>query len=318
MTNAGSDSISRYAINLDGSLTSLGAATTAGSQPAGVAMTPDGQHLFAANTGDDTISVFSVAADGTLTAVGSAISAGDGPSGSRSLRRRVSVRDECERRNGQWLEHWRGWFSHIARGRCSGRSRSAAIAVSPNGGVALVSTLGEHDQPIYRGIDGAIASAGVAATGLTGAMYVVDLAGWTARIRRRFLIDLCVPPVARGRAEPAIGIAGHDQRHPWGHRDHTQLGPEAKFDITEHRWDSPPSSRGADRATMTEPSRSGLGISATDPPARVQRRPTSIRRRGHTPSRSSSPTTNTARQPLRIRASRRRAPRDRSRRCRKP
>jgi DNA-binding beta-propeller fold protein YncE/PKD repeat protein len=78
-TNAGSGSVSRFAIGVDGVLTALlGGATTVGAGPDGVAVTPDGSHVYVANGTDGTISIL----DGQAAAVqGTPVPAGTGVSG---------------------------------------------------------------------------------------------------------------------------------------------------------------------------------------------------------------------------------------------
>ncbi len=73
VANTSDDTIGRYKINTDGSLTDQGATPDGGNQPTGLGFTPDGKFLLATNR-DSTdaapsISVFSVAANGALTLV---------------------------------------------------------------------------------------------------------------------------------------------------------------------------------------------------------------------------------------------------------
>jgi YVTN family beta-propeller protein len=79
VTNAGSSSVSRFAIAADGSLSALsGGATTTGAGPDGIAVTPDGTHVYVANGSDGTISIL----DGQASAVqGTPVPAGAGVSG---------------------------------------------------------------------------------------------------------------------------------------------------------------------------------------------------------------------------------------------
>jgi 6-phosphogluconolactonase (cycloisomerase 2 family) len=70
-TNAGSGTISRYAIAADGSLTLVDAiAARPGSGPVDLVTTPDS--LFTLNSGSHTVSLHAIAADGSLTAVAGA------------------------------------------------------------------------------------------------------------------------------------------------------------------------------------------------------------------------------------------------------
>jgi len=58
--NNGSDSISAYTINPDGSLTAASGTAKTGSMPTGMAIDPAGKFLFVANQGSSNISVFSI------------------------------------------------------------------------------------------------------------------------------------------------------------------------------------------------------------------------------------------------------------------
>src|SRR5579864_4538487 len=82
VSNAGSSTISGFAISSTGSLTAIGA-TVVGTNPAGstnldIAVSGDGKFLYTLNAGTGTIGIFAIAADGTLTNVGEA---GSLPSG---------------------------------------------------------------------------------------------------------------------------------------------------------------------------------------------------------------------------------------------
>lgn len=72
-TNAGSASISGYAINNDGQLTLLdadGRTGITGASPTDAALSNHSQYLYVLNAGSDTVSAFAVAADGSLTSLG--------------------------------------------------------------------------------------------------------------------------------------------------------------------------------------------------------------------------------------------------------
>jgi 6-phosphogluconolactonase (cycloisomerase 2 family) len=69
VANGGSNSISPFTINADGSLTGQSTTYSTGQMPVSLAIDPGGKFLFAANQADSTISVFSVQGT-TLTAAG--------------------------------------------------------------------------------------------------------------------------------------------------------------------------------------------------------------------------------------------------------
>lgn len=73
-TNAGSNTVSGYAIAKDGSLTLLGDGVTGhtGSKPIDAALSKNSNFLYTLNAGDGTISAFRVGYDGSLTAVSGA------------------------------------------------------------------------------------------------------------------------------------------------------------------------------------------------------------------------------------------------------
>ena len=78
VTNVGDDTVGAYSIGATGVPTKI-ADATAGNQPTGMAMSPDGAFLLAGNRDGDTggtISVFSVAANGALTPVGLPVNPG--------------------------------------------------------------------------------------------------------------------------------------------------------------------------------------------------------------------------------------------------
>ncbi len=81
VANSSADSITRFRINSNGSLTNLGTATDAGGvTPMTLAMDATGERLYVLNQGSDEISVFSVdRATGDLTAFGAPIPTGARP-----------------------------------------------------------------------------------------------------------------------------------------------------------------------------------------------------------------------------------------------
>jgi 6-phosphogluconolactonase len=75
VSNAGSATISGFAIGNSGALTAL-SGTVVGSNPAGatnldIAVSGDGKFLYTLNSGDGTIGIFAIQNDGTLASVGS-------------------------------------------------------------------------------------------------------------------------------------------------------------------------------------------------------------------------------------------------------
>jgi 6-phosphogluconolactonase len=72
---AGSGTVSAFSVAFNGSLASIGASPVADGQtaPCWVAITPDGNYLFAVNTGSGEISSYQIAPNGALTLVGSTV-----------------------------------------------------------------------------------------------------------------------------------------------------------------------------------------------------------------------------------------------------
>jgi 6-phosphogluconolactonase (cycloisomerase 2 family) len=72
---AGLGTVSAFSVAGDGSLTSIGASPVPDDQtaPCWVAISPDGNYLFAVNTGSGSISSYSIASDGSLTLIGSTV-----------------------------------------------------------------------------------------------------------------------------------------------------------------------------------------------------------------------------------------------------
>lgn len=77
---AGNGTVSVYDVAADGTLTAITGSPFADNQtaPCWVAITPDGNTLFAVNTGSTSISGYSIATDGTLTLAGSTALTGTG------------------------------------------------------------------------------------------------------------------------------------------------------------------------------------------------------------------------------------------------
>jgi 6-phosphogluconolactonase (cycloisomerase 2 family) len=74
VSNAGSSTISGFAIGPSGALTPIGS-TVVGSNPAGstnldIAVSADGLNLYTFNSGSGNIGVFTIHPDGTLTSLG--------------------------------------------------------------------------------------------------------------------------------------------------------------------------------------------------------------------------------------------------------
>jgi 6-phosphogluconolactonase (cycloisomerase 2 family) len=78
---AGNGSVSVYDVASDGTLTAIAGSPFADNQtaPCWVAISPDGNALFAVNTGSGTVSRYTVAGDGSLGLVGSTTLAGPAP-----------------------------------------------------------------------------------------------------------------------------------------------------------------------------------------------------------------------------------------------
>jgi 6-phosphogluconolactonase len=78
---AGNGSVSVYDVAADGTLTAISGSPFADNQtaPCWVAISPDGNALFAVNTGSGTVSSYTVANDGSLGLVGSTTLAGPAP-----------------------------------------------------------------------------------------------------------------------------------------------------------------------------------------------------------------------------------------------
>ncbi len=78
------ESVSAFSISSGGNLDELAGSPflTGGTEPLGVAMTPEGRYLYVTSLGSESVSAFSVAPDGSLSAIpGSPFAAGFGPWG---------------------------------------------------------------------------------------------------------------------------------------------------------------------------------------------------------------------------------------------
>ena len=67
LTKNGNDSIQRFSVAADGSVTSVGTTALSLSGPRGAAVSPDGSKLYA--VGNNGLRTYSIAADGTITEV---------------------------------------------------------------------------------------------------------------------------------------------------------------------------------------------------------------------------------------------------------
>jgi hypothetical protein len=81
VTNNGSNNVSAFAIGAGGGLSAVsGSPFGAGTSPEGVAVSPDGGHLYVTNNGSNNVSAFAIGAGGGLSAVsGSPFGAGTNP-----------------------------------------------------------------------------------------------------------------------------------------------------------------------------------------------------------------------------------------------
>ena len=73
VSNNGSNSVSELSIDSTGALTLVGAYSTgAGTDPADVAISPDGLNLYVVNAKSGSVGVFTINSDGSLTRLASA------------------------------------------------------------------------------------------------------------------------------------------------------------------------------------------------------------------------------------------------------
>jgi 6-phosphogluconolactonase len=79
VANKGSNTVSGFSINADGTLIAVsGSPFAAGNVPVSVDIDPSGSFVYVTNLSDNTISLFTINSGGSLSA-GSPIAAGTGP-----------------------------------------------------------------------------------------------------------------------------------------------------------------------------------------------------------------------------------------------
>jgi YVTN family beta-propeller protein len=160
VANAGSNSVSRFAVGVDGSLSALSAtATTTGAGPDGVAFTPDGAHVYVANGTDGTISIL----DGQGTAVqGTPVPAGAGVSGLTvsSDGKRLYAANTGDDTVSGWAIATDGSLTELPGSPYAAGDGPRGIAISPDGSRLLTAnSLGSTASRFAVGADGTLGTA---------------------------------------------------------------------------------------------------------------------------------------------------------------
>jgi 6-phosphogluconolactonase (cycloisomerase 2 family) len=181
VANRGSNSITRFAIADDGSLS--GAATTPNGDataPDALAFTPDGRFLYVANATPGTISVYSVdALDGSLTTAGTSVAAGSASSAPASLAVSPSGANLYAALPGDskvagWsIDATSGALTALDASPYSAGAGARGIAIAPDGKRLLAANPGDGTISRFAVVAGGVLAARQdAAPTLTGAQSV--------------------------------------------------------------------------------------------------------------------------------------------------
>jgi PKD repeat protein len=180
VANKGSNSITRFAIAADGSLS--GAVTTPtgdGTAPDALGFTPDGRFLYSANSGLGTISIYSVgAADGSLSAVGTPAPAGTAASAPAALVVSPSGASLYASLAGDnkvagWTISATGALTPLDASPYASGPGARGIAISPDGTRLLAANPGDGTISRFTvSTDGVLTARQDAAPTLTGAQSV--------------------------------------------------------------------------------------------------------------------------------------------------
>ena len=79
VTNTSADTVSQYSVDRTGALSVKAPPVKAGSDPAGVAVSPDGKSVYVANEVDGTVSQYTADQTGTLSPAATTVKPGGFP-----------------------------------------------------------------------------------------------------------------------------------------------------------------------------------------------------------------------------------------------
>jgi len=236
VANKGSDSISRFAIGPDGSLSAAVTGSNGDATgPDALAFTPDGRFLYVANATPGTISIYSVAADGSLSPIGVPAQPGEtsapaalamAPSGT-SLYATLTG----ENKVAAWsIDAATGALQPIGQYETGAGPRG--IAIAPDGKLLLVANQGDGTVSRFTvAAGGVLAARQDAAPALTGAQSIAISPGgnhaYVGGASSVAAYDLSAAAVLtpRGAALTTNGAHGSLAITP-------NIGPQAKLDPT--------------------------------------------------------------------------------------
>ena len=184
VTNSATNNVSGYSVNAaTGGLTSLGAATAAGTAPADIAVDAAGKFAYVANSGSNTVSAYTInSSTGALTSVGAAVAAGTGP---RSVAVDTTGSFAYVANNGSndvsayTINSSTGALTSVGATVAAG-TQPVAIAVDPTSRFVYVANAGSNDISAYtiNATTGGLTSIGAAtANGTAPSSIAVDGSG---------------------------------------------------------------------------------------------------------------------------------------------
>jgi 6-phosphogluconolactonase (cycloisomerase 2 family)/PKD repeat protein len=170
VTNAGSGSVSRYAVTALGLTTILGA-TSVGAGPDGIAITPDGAHVYVANGTDGTISILDGQAAATALPPKTAGAGVSGlaitPDGTR-----LYAANTADDKISGWAIGSDGSLTSLPSSPYTTGDGPRGIAISPDGSLLLsADSAGPTVSGLVIGSDGSLGSP-VSTTVVTGVTSV--------------------------------------------------------------------------------------------------------------------------------------------------
>jgi 6-phosphogluconolactonase len=161
VANTGSNNISSYAINSDGTITAASTSTPTGKVPMGLAIDPGGKFLFVANQASSDVSVFSISGTGLTQAPGSpftTIPVGlPYPNGTLPVALAVSKSGKFLYVANQLANFVSAFSINSTSGALAplgvpfyddGQTSPSGVAVTPNGGFLYVANAGANSNNI--------------------------------------------------------------------------------------------------------------------------------------------------------------------------
>ena len=171
VANSGSNSISSYTVNSDGSLTAVSGTAPTGTTPTGLAIDPAGKFLFAANQESSDVSVFSINGTGLTPVAGSpftTVPAGSSsyPNGTLPVAVTVSASGKFLYVANQLADFVSVFSINSTSGALTASgvpfynagTSPSGLAITPNGGFLYVANAGSNNISAFAICDAVVTS----------------------------------------------------------------------------------------------------------------------------------------------------------------